>query len=96
MAEIFIKIPDELKEEAEEFNIDLSNLFSELVKRELLKQKLLKQLDSKEEQDLIKWSVELGRKAKKGRFKRLFSKLSIKEKKELLEMMPPEKRQKYQ
>ena len=96
MAEISIKIPDELKEEAEEFNIDLSNLFSELVKRELLKQKLLKQLDSKEEQELIKWSVELGRKAKKGRFKRLLSKLSPKEKKELLETMPLEKRQKYQ
>ncbi len=34
-----------------------------------LKEKLLKQLN--EEKELIEWSVELGRKAKKGRFEKL-------------------------
>ncbi len=45
---------------------------------------LRKKLNSKEEQDFIKWSVELGRKAKKESWKRLLSELSPEEKAELL------------
>ena len=56
---------------------------SEKLTRADLKQ-LRKRLNSKEEQDFIKWSVELGRKAKKESWKRLLSELSPEEKAELL------------
>ena len=76
MTELKVNIPDELKKQAEEFNIDLSRLLAALVKREVLKRQLLERFKSKEEQDLINWSVELGRKAKKDSFKRLLSEIS--------------------
>ena len=41
------------------------------VKKLVWREQMLKKLESKEEQELIKWSVELGRKAKKGRFAEL-------------------------
>ena len=44
---------------------------------------LRRKLDSKEERELTKWSVELGRKAKKGSWKKLLSELSPKERAEL-------------
>ena len=56
--------------------------WSELVRRAVLLH-LLKKVNSKEEQELIKWSVKLGRKAKKDSFKRLLSELSPKKRKEL-------------
>ena len=56
--------------------------WSELVRRGFLLQ-LRKRLDTPEEQELIKWSVELGRKAKKGRFKRLLAELSPEKRREL-------------
>ncbi len=96
MAEVCFNIPDEIQEQAEQFKLDLSRLLIELIKREVLKQKMVERFNSKEEQELIKWSVELGKKAKKGRFKKLLSKLSPEEKEELLEVMSPEKRAKYQ
>src|SRR3989344_5736883 len=83
MTELVINVPEELKKQAEESNIDLSKLLVAMVKREVLKQILLKRFKSKEEQDLINWSVELGRKAKKGRFKKLLSELSTEKKEEL-------------
>ena len=56
--------------------------WSELVRRAFLLQ-LRERVNSKEEQELIKWSVELGRKAKKDSFKRLLSELSPEKKREL-------------
>lgn len=70
--------------------------FSELVRQELLRrQQLIEQFNSKEEQELIKWSVDLGRRAKKGRFKELLSELSPKRREELLNSMSPEQREEY-
>ena len=85
MASVTFAIPDEVKE-------DMKKLpwvnWSEIDKIELLKKMKLKELsrklESKEEQEFIRWSVELGRKAKEGRFKRLLSELSPEERKELL------------
>ena len=96
MAEVVITIPDELKAQAEKSNIDLSKILVQLAKRELVKQLILKRLNSKEEQELTKWSVELGRKAKKGRFKRLLKEVSPKVREELLSSMSPEKRREYE
>ncbi len=70
MAEI--QIPDELKEEMQRMGIEAS----------LLVKILIKQL--KEEKEMTDWSVKLGRKAKKGRFKRLLSELSSEERKKLV------------
>ncbi len=62
--------------------------WSAVIKQELLEkeklQEMLVKLESKEEQDFIKWSVDLGRKAKKESWKRLLSKLSPEERKGLL------------
>lgn len=84
MAELCIKIPDELKERAEKFNLDLNMLINELVKREIAKKEILKRMGSDEEKEIEEWSVELGRKAKKGRFQRLLKELSEDERKELM------------
>ena len=54
-----------------------------------------KRLDSKEEQELMKWSVELGRKAKKGSFKRLLKELSPEMRAKLLFHLSPEKRREH-
>lgn len=97
MASVTFAIPDEIKQ-------DMKTLpwvnWSELDKKDLLNKmklkEILKQLESKEEQEFIKWSVELGRKAKKDSFKRLLSELSPKRRKELLNSMSPEKRKEYQ
>lgn len=95
MAEICIKIPDELKRQADESNIELSELLTGLAKREIMKQQLLKRFNSKEEQELIKWSVDLGRKAKKGRFKRLLKEVSPEAREKLLSKLSPEEKRKY-
>jgi len=55
---------------------------------------LIERFNSKEEQELIKWSVDLGRRAKKGRFKRLLAELPLKEQEDLLKGLSPEKRKK--
>ncbi len=95
MVEVCINIPDELKEQAEQFNLDVSRLLAELIKREILKRKMVERFNSKEEKELIKWSVELGRRAKKGRFKELVSELSPEERERLLKAMAQEKREEY-
>jgi hypothetical protein len=59
MAELRLKIPEELKEEIEKSEIDLSFL----VKR------LVKQLE--EEREMIDWSVKLQRASRYGRFDEL-------------------------
>ncbi len=81
MASVTFAIPDETKNDMR--SLSWVN-WSELSRKEILKHELLKRLNSKEEQEFIKWSVELGRKAKKGRFKRLLAELSPKKRKELL------------
>lgn len=98
MASITFAVDNELKENMSRF---LWVNWSELVREKLLERRrlaelLLKKLDSKEEQELIRWSVELGRKAKKGSFKRLLSKLSPERREELLNSMSPEKREEYE
>ena len=70
--------------------------FSELIRQEILRrQELLDRFNSPEEQELIKWSVELGRKSKKGRFKQLLEEVSPETRDRLLDSMSPEERQKY-
>ena len=74
MASITFAVDDEFKQEISKF---LWINLSELVKQELLKrQELINKFNSKEEQELIKWSVDLGRRAKKGRFNKLLTELS--------------------
>lgn len=92
MASVTLAIPDEIKSEMKE--LAWVN-WSELVREETLELlRLSKKLNSKEERELIKWSVELGRKAKKGRFKRLLAKLSPKERGELLSELSPKQKAK--
>lgn len=93
MASVTFAIPDKVKSEMKKLSwVNWSVLVrEEVIKKEGLL-KLLEQLKSKEEQEFIKWSVELGRKAKKGRFKRLLAELSPKEREELLNGLDPEKR----
>jgi Mg/Co/Ni transporter MgtE len=94
MATITFAVNEKLEKEIAKFS--WLNL-SEIVRLELLRrQTLLNNFNSKEEQELIKWSVELGRKAKKDSFKRLLSRLSAEKKEELLRNLSPEKRKKIQ
>ena len=93
MATVTFAIPDKVKSEMKE--LAWVN-WSELTRKELLtKDKLLNKLESKEEQELIKWSVELGRRAKKGRFKQLLKEVSPEIREKLLNSMSPEKREEY-
>lgn len=73
--------------------------WSELAREELAKraelEALRSRLNSEEEQELIKWSVELGRKAKKGSFKRLLSEVSPEKREALLSAMSPKNRKEY-
>ena|SRR3990167_2025794 len=97
MASVTFAIPDEVKAEVKHLCwVNWSEITkSEISKKEKLAKLLLEKLHSKEEQELIRWSVELGRKAKKGRFKQLLSELSPKRREELLQSMSPEKREEY-
>lgn len=92
MTGVTFAVPDEIKTKMK--RLSWVN-WSELIRKEVLKHELLKRFNSKEEQDLIKWSVDLGRKAKKGRFKKLLSEVSPKTREKLLKSMSPEKREEY-
>jgi hypothetical protein len=93
MASITFAVDDKFKQEISEF---LWLNLSELVKQELIRrQELINKFNSEEEQELIKWSVDLGRRAKKGRFKELLKELSPEKREELLKSMSPEKREEY-
>ena len=81
MPGVTFAIPEDTKEKMK--SLSWVN-WSELVRQAFLLQ-LREKLNSKEEQELIKWSVELGRKAKKGRFKKLLAELSPEKRKELFE-----------
>ena len=92
MPSVTFAIPDKVKSEMKK--LSWVN-WSELAREEIIKrEKLLKQLESKEEQELIKWSVELGREAKKGSFKRLLSELSPRERDRLLAELSPKQKAK--
>ena len=73
MASITFAVDPEFKSKISKFLwINWSELVRErLIEREKQAEFLLKKLKSKEEQELNKWGVELGRKAKKGRFAEL-------------------------
>ena len=71
MASITFALDSELKAKISRF---FWVVWSEVVRQRLFEREkkaewLLKKLNSKEEQEFIKWSVELGRKAKKESFK---------------------------
>ena len=74
MAEIVVKVdlPSEFKRE---FEIALAKVVEQFVRDSTLLA-LKERLESKEEKELIEWSVKLGRNAKKGRFKRLLGEVS--------------------
>ena len=93
MASITFALNPELKSEISKFPwVNWSELAREdLVRRKKVGEMLLKKLHSKEEQEFIKWSVELGRKAKKGRFKRLLSEVSPETREKLLKKFPSER-----
>ena len=96
MVSVALRISDEFRSEID--RLPWVN-WSEIDKIDLLKKmklkELSKKLESKEEQEFIRWSVELGRKAKKESFKRLLSELSPKRREELLDSMSPEKKEEY-
>lgn|SRR3989344_9371664 len=97
MASVTFAIDSELKAEISKFDwVKWSAIArEELAARQRIGSLLFKKLNTKEEQELIRWSVELGRKAKKDSFKRLLLELSPKRRKELLDFMSPEKREEY-
>ena len=70
MAEISIKIPEDLKKQIEESNIDLSKVITESITNELIRVLALRTISSKSklsEED----ALELGKKLKSVRFKHL-------------------------
>ncbi len=88
MVSITLSIPEEIRKVMKESpEVNWSHLVRQAIIEKAsiltLKKQMLEQLNSKEEQELINWSVELGRKSKQGRFKELVSKSQSK-KKELL------------
>ncbi|MBI2130122.1 hypothetical protein HYU07_07905 [Candidatus Woesearchaeota archaeon] len=85
MASVTFAVDGELRSRIGRFSwVNWSEVAREdLIKKEEIEE-LHRKLESKEEQKFIKWSVELGRKAKKGRFKRLLAELSPEERRELL------------
>lgn len=99
MPNITLSIPEDLKKEMDSLpEINWSEVtrgyLSEKVKRLAFLKELEERLESNEEKELTKWSVELGRKAKKGRFKRLLAELSPERREELLSKLSAEKRRK--
>jgi len=85
MGSLTFAIDDKLKFRLSKFSwVNWSEIAREVLLEKDKLEELRRRLDSKEEKELTKWSVELGRKAKKGRFKRLLAELSPKEREELL------------
>jgi len=84
MPSVTLTIPNKVKTELKEF---VWVNWSELARQEIFKHELFTRLNSPKERELVKWSVELGRKAKKDSFKRLLSKVSPKIREELLAIM---------
>ena len=85
MASITFAIDENLKNRIERFSwVNWSELTREnLIKKDKLEQ-LKNRLASREEKLLNQWSVSLGKKAKKGSFKKILSQLPKKEKEILM------------
>ena len=96
MGTITLSVPDELKEKMSKTDwINWSSVAREAFVKRMKQLELLERLESKEEKELAKWSVELGRKAKKESFKRLVKELSPEMGAKLLSKLSPEKRREY-
>lgn len=78
MASLTFALDEELKERMTKFAwVNWSVLVREvLIERERKFKEMIKRLNSEEEQELLRWSIDLGRRAKKGRFKKLLEELS--------------------
>ncbi len=85
MASITFAIDEGLKARMEKFSwVNWSELAREnLVKKDKLEQ-LKSRLASKEEKELDRWSISLGRKAKKGSFKKILAQLPKKERESMM------------
>ena len=90
-----INISDDLKKQAQELNIDISAFAEEQIEREIAKRHILKIIESDEDKELERWSVELGREAKKGRFKQLLKEVSPEIKEKLLSKLSSQEKEKY-
>ena len=93
MASVTFALDPDLRSEISKFPwVNWSELArEELIRRKKIGEMLLKKLNSKEEREFVRWSVELGRKAKKGRFKRLLSEVSPETREKLLKKFPSER-----
>ena len=95
MGTITLSVPDELKEKMSKTDwINWSSVAREAFVKRMKQLELLEKLESEGEKELTKWSVKLGRKAKKGRFKRLLSEVPPEIREKLLNTLSPEERDK--
>lgn len=93
MASITFAVDESLKSKIEKFPwVNWSEVAREKLLWQAELEELSRKLETKEEQEIIKWSVELGREVKKGRFKRLLAELSPEKREALLSKLSPEKR----
>ena len=87
MPNLTISISNELKTELDKFpELNLSEVVRRLLIKKLMELKLAEEFSKKvnpSDEELNKWALALGEKAKEESFKKLASKLSAKEKKEL-------------
>ncbi|MEK6825550.1 MAG: hypothetical protein AABY00_02065 [Nanoarchaeota archaeon] len=88
MATVTLSIPDDIREKMKQFpEINWSGLvrktIEEQVKQLVWKQEILKKLKEEDESGFTQWTIEMGRKAKQGRFERELAKLSQQERAEI-------------
>ena len=86
MVSITLSVSEEIRKKMKEHDeVNWSGLVRKTIEKKIeqlsWKEKMLKQLD--EEKEFTNWTVELGRKAKKGRFEKLLIQLSPQEREEL-------------
>jgi hypothetical protein len=86
MPTVTFAVSDKVKEEMKEHSwVNWSEVVREqAVNAPSLREELLKKLESDEEKELERWSVELGRKAKKGTWERVLNELPPKERAKLM------------
>ena len=84
MVSVTLTVDDVIKSKIDRLSwVNWSEVARTEVTRRANLEEARRKLETKEEQEFIKWSVELGRKAKKGRLNRILSKLSPEERKRL-------------
>lgn len=76
MVSITLSVPEEVRKTMKEFpEVNWSALIRKTIEERsktlLLKREFMEKFQGNKEQELIDWSVKLGRKAKRGRLKRL-------------------------